>query len=551
MQVVTLPYPLLLQKSAREALGLSLKDHVVVIDEAHNIMDAISNIHSVIISMSQVRQSRTQIMAYLQKFGKRLKGKNRVYIAQLLRVLDSLLAYLEAQSTGPAPTEGQATTSELLAGKAVDQVNLYKLMHYMQESRFARRVDGYNSAQAESKSLEGNAAQSKRSQRATTPVLMHIQSFLQALTNPAAEGRFFYSKPAASNTSHQEAQFKYLLLDPTPHFREIVDEARAVILAGGTLSPLSDYTNHLFHYLPHERITTLSCGHVIPPANLLAMTVSQGPSGRDFDFSFENRNSSKMLDDLGAALITLADTVPDGLVVFFPSYAMLSTTIQHFQTNPSQRTTWSQLASRKRIFLEPNVNTTSQHSQPHTDHSRETSATVLQSYTAHIAAPKPTSQTNTGALLFAVISGSLSEGINFSDSLGRCVAVVGLPFPSPHSPEWKAKIEFAEKRQHSASFRHTDVANASKHSTPSGVGAGREMTLNATMRAINQSIGRAIRHKNDYAAVVLLDKRYERKEVRERLPRWIGDGLAVGVSCKEGGEGVGARLRRFFKEKRD
>jgi Rad3-related DNA helicase len=35
-QLVTLPYNLLLQKSAREALGFDLKDQVVVIDEAHS-----------------------------------------------------------------------------------------------------------------------------------------------------------------------------------------------------------------------------------------------------------------------------------------------------------------------------------------------------------------------------------------------------------------------------------------------------------------------------------------------------------------------------------
>lgn len=36
LQVVTLPYNLLLHHDAREALGIDLKDQVVVIDEAHS-----------------------------------------------------------------------------------------------------------------------------------------------------------------------------------------------------------------------------------------------------------------------------------------------------------------------------------------------------------------------------------------------------------------------------------------------------------------------------------------------------------------------------------
>ena len=98
-EIVTLPYPLLLQKSAREALGIELKGHVVIIDEAHNLMDAIAGIHGVEITLSQLKRARLQLATYLQKFRNRLKGKNRVYVAQVVRVVDSLVGYLEGRLT--------------------------------------------------------------------------------------------------------------------------------------------------------------------------------------------------------------------------------------------------------------------------------------------------------------------------------------------------------------------------------------------------------------------------------------------------------------------
>ena len=224
-QIVTLPYPLMLQKSAREALGLSLKDQVVVIDEAHNLLDAISSVYSTAISLNQLKRARQQVGAYLQRFRNKLKGKNRVYVTQVVRVIDSLAAYLEAKQSESNDPNGIANLVDLIAGKGVDQVNLYKLSHYLQESKLARKVDGYVAYVQESK----QAQQHDR----TPPVLMQIQSFFQALTYPAAEGRFFYAR-----ADEGDMCLKYLLLDPMHHFKEIVDEARAVILAGGTMSPV-------------------------------------------------------------------------------------------------------------------------------------------------------------------------------------------------------------------------------------------------------------------------------------------------------------------------
>jgi chromosome transmission fidelity protein 1 len=223
-KIVTLPYPLLLQKSAREALGLSIKNHVVIIDEAHNLMDAIAGIHSATVTLSQLQTSLSQLTIYARKFKTRLKGKNRTYVAQVIRLISSIAEYLQSVMKSNAAPEGSVQASELMAGKGVDQINPYKLSQFLQESKLARKVDGYVECFEQSKTPS--------SERTATPVLFHVQSFLLPLMNPSAEGRLFYLK------TQGDIQLTYMLLDPTNHFREIVEDARAVVLAGGTMSPV-------------------------------------------------------------------------------------------------------------------------------------------------------------------------------------------------------------------------------------------------------------------------------------------------------------------------
>ena len=50
------------------------------------------------------------------------------------------------------------------------------------------------------------------------------------------------------------------------------------------------------------------------------------------------------------------------------------------------------------------------------------------------------------------------------------------------------------------------------------------------MKAVNQSIGRAVRHQNDHAAIILLDHRYTRKSIQNKLPKWIMGGMKSDVA---------------------
>ena len=204
----------------------------MIIDEAHNLMDTISKIHSISVTLQELKVCRAQLATYLQKFRNRLKGKNRVYVTQVVRLIDSIAAYLQTVGSDNKSVEGIVNVSDLMAGKGVDQINLYKLMHYLRESKLARKVEGY-AQHAKQQELKGKSRTDTNLHTSTMPVLTHIQSLLHTLSNPAAEGRFFYERD-----ENKDIGLKYMLLDPTHHFKEIVEEARAVILAGGTMSPV-------------------------------------------------------------------------------------------------------------------------------------------------------------------------------------------------------------------------------------------------------------------------------------------------------------------------
>lgn len=514
-ELVTLPYPLLLQKSARQALDISVKDHVVIIDEAHNLMDAILGIHTTEISLAQLQLAREQLMTYLQKFRNKLAGKNRVYVTQTVRLLDSIKGFLEEErSHNDKAAGGVVQSGDLLAGKGVDQINVYKLLDYLSTSKLARKVHGYVNHQreeAKQASLPNTA-----NLGADAPVLNVFESFIVTLMNPAREGRFFWS----SESSTGACKLKYLLLDPSEHFKDIVDSARSVILVGGTMSPMDDYRSQLFPFVPKEKLTMLSCGHVIPESNLYVSPIAVGQGGQAMDFTFSNRNSNSLLEDLGRSILTLASIVPDGLVLFFPSYSYLEQVLSVWRRadKGSQPSILSLLEQTKEVFID--------------SQSANTEA-ILQAYSSTILI----SPDSKGAILMSVIGGKLSEGINFSDRLGRCVAVVGLPYPNPSSQEWKAKMEYIEDKARS----HTGTAYVRG-------AASRDFADNVCMRAVNQAIGRAIRHKGDWAAVVLIDRRYALPRIRDKLPKWMAkaggqEGQKKSFAAVEG------EMRTFFRRK--
>lgn len=101
-------------------------------------------------------------------------------------------------------------------------------------------------------------------------------------------------------------------------------------------------------------------------------------------------------------------------------------------------------------------------------------------------------------------------------------------------------------------YKHTAIllfirlqwyANLSFQPTsPDGRLPGQVHYENLCMKAVNQSIGRSIRHARDYATIVLVDQRYARSSVRDKLPDWIASQLQV---CQGFGQAFAA-IRKVY-----
>jgi len=268
---------------------------------------------------------------------------------------------------------------------------------------------------------------------------------------------------------------------------------------------MDEYRQQLFPYLTDLR--TFSCGHLIPPSNLLVRTIATDSDGR-LEFNYKSRNTATALR-LGEAILDMAPSVRGGLVVFFPSYGFLEQVTQCWQHDGLM----ANLANLKPVF-------TDSRSNPAEDTFKAYSEAI------HIG--------QKGAILLSVIGGKLSEGINFSDDLGRCVVVVGLPFPNLETPEWKAKMQYLEDK---AAARGEAKGKAS-----------REHAENVCMRAVNQAIGRVIRHKDDWASIVLMDSRYADGRIRAKLPGWIKESVKADASMDV--KGIVRDIDGFFKARR-
>ncbi|CAH8498574.1 unnamed protein product [Schistosoma mattheei] len=322
---------------------------------------------------------------------------------------------------------------------------------------------------------------------------------IEPVKNPTKLNLSISSSDMLSSSSNlkddtQDLCLRVVFLNPGRYLKDLVQEARSVLLVGGTMQPFNEAIEQIF--IPSgklsNQIVTFTCDHVINAKKQLAVyplgVHSHQSNGEVFslDFTYQNRSNPHMIDACGEIILQICQQLPAGIVVFTPSYEYQSILHNHWEATGLL----NKITKYKSFFHEPK--TTIQLDQ------------IMQAY--GVAATQKL-QHRHGALLLCVIGGKLSEGINFTDDLARVVIIIGMPYANPQSPILREKMNYLDKHF---------IRESQSTQNP-----GRQYYETMCMRLINQAIGRSIRHAKDYAVVFLLDNRYYRSTIQSQLPKWV------------------------------
>ena len=275
------------------------------------------------------------------------------------------------------------------------------------------------------------------------------------------------------------------------------NEVHAMILTSGTLSPLQSFSSELQIKFPIR----LENKHLIKKEQVYVGVLEKGPCSRILSSEYNVRSTNDYMKELGNSLVNIARRIPYGMLVFFASYKHMEDCVEFWHRNRLGNLTFmEQLEKNKHVVSEPRGGG---------------QAAVKQVFEEYSTALK----NNNGAIMFAVMRGKVSEGMDFSDNFARCVVICGIPYPYTKDPKIQEKRNYMDQQ----CWKHNNNNNNNKNNNNS-FGCcvnGQTWYQQQATRAVNQAIGRVIRHRFDYGAIILADRRFSWSKNQQHISSWI------------------------------
>ncbi|KAF6778556.1 hypothetical protein AHF37_02550 [Paragonimus kellicotti] len=142
-QLVLVPYATVLQQKSRAAFGLTLADSILIIDEAHNLLEATTASLSVLLHLRDLQCVLVVLRTYQQHYRARLSSLVALRLRQLIQFVQSLQRLLLPPNRNRLTSQKVVTVPLMLCEAGIDNISLHHLIDCLRHRHFVTKLAGF------------------------------------------------------------------------------------------------------------------------------------------------------------------------------------------------------------------------------------------------------------------------------------------------------------------------------------------------------------------------------------------------------------------------